>query len=71
MLFSFIKVLTGLTDTVLTVVEKTVLTLLVVETTVSVVVLGVTVAGTVAFTGCNPEPEGGRLATIIAVLGVT
>lgn len=37
----------------------------------AVVTAGLTVTGTVAFTDCTPEPADGRLATIIAVLGVT
>lgn len=37
----------------------------------AVVTAGLTVTGTVAFTGCTPELADGRLATIIAVLGVT
>lgn len=46
-------------------------TLLVVETTEAVVAVGPAVTGIVAFTGCTPELLDGRLATIIAVLGVT
>lgn len=48
-----------------------VLTLLVVETTEVVVTAVLTVTGIVALTGCTPELADGRLATIIAVLGVT
>lgn len=67
-LFSLKNVLTGLSDTVQTLLENMVLTLLVVD---AVLVVGETVTDAVVFTGCSPEPEGGRLATIIAVLGVT
>jgi len=69
--FSLLKVQTGLTDTVWELLENTVLTVLVVGSTEAVVAAGPTVMGTVAFKGCNPELAGGRLATIIAVLGVT
>lgn len=47
------------------------LILLVVGTTEAVVTAGLTATGIVAFTGCTPELADGRLATIIAVLGVT
>lgn len=47
------------------------LTLVVAGATEEVVAVGLAVMGTTAFKGCNPELAGGRLATIIAVLGVT
>lgn len=71
MSFSLLEVQTGLTDTVYGLLENMVLTLLVVGATEAVVTAGLTVTGTVAFTGCTPELADGRLATIIAVLGVT
>lgn len=47
------------------------LTLLVVGTTDAVVGVATLLTGIVAFTGCTPELADGRLAIIIAVLGVT
>lgn len=47
------------------------LTLLVVEATEAVVTAEPTETGITAFTGCTPALADGRLATIMAVLGVT
>lgn len=66
MSFSLLDVHAGFSDTAeYGLEENIVLTLDVVETTEEVV------TGTVAFIGCTPELADGRLATIIAVLGVT
>lgn len=47
------------------------LTVLVAGTAEAVVTAGLLVTAVVVFAGCTPEPAGPRLATIIAVRGVT